>query len=262
MTFANAQITNDGSDNFYEADILIASTEDFYVGSGQVYFDYNTVAFGENISSNNAIEYSQPTGSILGFSFGMFSPAYKDFIQNDNIASRVSLSFQQNVAESGLATAPEIQITSTPKVLFHIKIKYIDAGENANVCFYNDTVFQDQFFTACGGITTADCTGSPGEQITDDTYDCSEAEVDTLNVETFDTLISTLNVYPNPTKNYISVDSNELIRHIMLYNLLGELIIKESNISMLDLSYLSNGVYLLKIILDHGNEVTKKIIKH
>ncbi|MEO1211749.1 MAG: BspA family leucine-rich repeat surface protein, partial [Cyanobacteria bacterium J06638_20] len=70
LAFANAQITNDGVDDYYEADIVISGTTDFYVGSGQVYLDYATAAFGENISANGNIEYSQPDGSILGYSFG------------------------------------------------------------------------------------------------------------------------------------------------------------------------------------------------
>lgn len=261
LSFANAQITNDGSDYYYEADILIASTEDFYVGSGQVYFDYNTLAFGENISSNNAIEYSQPSGSILGHSFGMFSPAYKDFIQNDNITSRVSLSFQQNIAEVGLETAPQIQVTSTPKLLFHIKIKYIDAGEDANVCFYNDGVFQDQFFTACGGAGTADCTNSPGEQIFDDSYDCSAASVGTLSLNSFET--NSLVLYPNPVNNTLYFKGNtENITKIDIFNINGQLIkTVDTDFNKIDVSQLDTAVYLLKIHSTDGTS-TKRLIKN
>jgi|GEM_PF-511154 len=261
LSFANAQITNDGSDNFYEADILIASTENLYIGSGQVYFDYNTAAFGENVSSNNAIEYSQPAGSILGYTFGMFSPAYKDFVQNDNITSRVSLSFQQNIAQVGLETAPEIQITSTPKVLFHIKIKYVDAGEEAGVCFYNQGVFQDQFFTACGGPGTADCTNNPGEQIFDDTYDCSAAAVSTLNIAKYDT--NAISVYPNPVKNTIYIKGNtENLTRIDIVNINGQLIKTiDSDFNQIDVSQLDAAIYFLKLYSEE-NITTKKMIKH
>ncbi|WP_422105452.1 T9SS type A sorting domain-containing protein [Winogradskyella sp.] len=182
FTFANAQITNDGTDDFYEADIMIESTTDFYVGSGQLYLDYSTAAFGTNISANGNMEYSQPAGSILGFSFGLFSPAYKDFVQNDNTSSRVSLSFQQNLALVALETAPVIQVTSTPKVLLHIKMRYADVLEDPAICFFSDGVFQDQFFTACGGAGIADCTNSPGTQITNDTYDCSGTALSTAYI--------------------------------------------------------------------------------
>ncbi|WP_299114087.1 T9SS type A sorting domain-containing protein [uncultured Winogradskyella sp.] len=208
LSFANAKVTNDGMDDYYEADIMLSSTTDFYVGSGQVYIDYNTAAFGENVSSNGNIEYSQPTGSIIGYAFPGFpfpTPAYKDFVENDNTASRVSLSFQQNVALIGLEFAPEIQVVATAKQLFHIKIKYTNVNEDPGICFYSDGVFQDQFFTACGGANIADCTNSPGVQITNDTYDCSGAELS----------ISTTYVYNNDwtpsDPSGVSTGSDEII---------------------------------------------------
>ncbi len=178
LSLTNAQITNDGVDDYYEADVMISGTTDFYLGSGQLYIDYNTAAFGGNVSANGNIEYSQPVGSILGYAFSGVpfpTPAYKDFIENDNTASRVSLSFQQNIALVGLELAPEIEVVATAKQLFHIKIKYIDSSENPNICFFSEGVFQDQFFTACGGTNIADCTNAPGTQITNDSYDCSGA---------------------------------------------------------------------------------------
>ncbi|WP_422107521.1 T9SS type A sorting domain-containing protein [Winogradskyella sp.] len=188
LTFANAEVTNDGTDDFYEADIMLSSTIDFYVGSGQVYIDYNTAAFGENIAANANIEYTQPTGSLIGYSFPSFPfpvPTHKDFIQIDNTTSRVSLSFQQNLGVDALALAPSINVTTTPKVLMHIKIKYVDANANAGICFYSDGVFQDQFITACGGAPVtglADCTNAPGVVITNDTYDCSGASLNSTYI--------------------------------------------------------------------------------
>ncbi|WP_431132924.1 FG-GAP-like repeat-containing protein [Psychroserpens mesophilus] len=260
LSFANAQITNDGSDNYYEADILIATTEDFYVGSGQVYFDYNTAAFGENISSNNAIEYTQPETSILGASF-VGLPAYKDFIQNDNTTSRVSLSFQQNFSESFIETnIMSAQITATPKVLFHIKIKYVNAGEDADVCFYNQGVFQDQFYTACGGAGAADCTNSPGEQIFDDTYDCSAAGVSTLAVTNYD--INAIHLYPNPVKNTVFIKGNiENLTRIDIISINGQLIKTiDSNFNEIDVSQLDTAIYFLKLY-SAESVTTKRLIK-
>ncbi|WCO01772.1 FG-GAP-like repeat-containing protein [Psychroserpens ponticola] len=260
LTFANAQITNDGSDNFYEADILIASTEDFYVGSGQVYFEYNTAAFGGNISSNGAIEYSQPTGSILEGNFATL-PAYKDFVQNDNTASRVSLSFQQNFSESFIASnIPNIQITATPKVLFHIKIKYVNAGQDADVCFYNDGVFQDQFYTACGGAGAPDCTGNPGVQITDDTYDCAAAGVTTLDIASYES--NSFKLYPNPVKNTLYIKGNtENLTKIEIININGQLIKTiNAHFNQIDVSHLNAAIYFLKVYAKN-NTSTLKLIK-
>ncbi|WCO01741.1 T9SS type A sorting domain-containing protein [Psychroserpens ponticola] len=259
LTFANAQITNDGNDDFYEADVLIASTEDFYIGSGQIYFDYNTDAFGDNISSNNAIEYSQPQTSILGGSY-VGLPAYKDFVQNDNNTSRVSLSFQQNFSESFIATnIPDIQTTATPKALFHLKIKFIDASEDPEVCFYNQGVFQDQFYTACGGAGAADCTNNPGEQITDDTYDCSGADIDTLNLDAYQE--NTIVIFPNPVRKTFEIKGIKNPYDLNIYDVSGKLVLQLSNIinQTIDMSVYENGVYLVEIITDKDS-ITKKIV--
>ncbi|WP_422105444.1 BspA family leucine-rich repeat surface protein [Winogradskyella sp.] len=260
LAFANAQITNDGVDDYYEADIVISGTTDFYVGSGQVYLDYATAAFGENISANGSIEYSQPDGSILGYSFGAFSPAYRDFIENDNITSRVSLSFQQNVGITGLETAPELQITSTPKVLFHIKIRYTDVSEDAGMCFYSDGIFQDQFFTACGGTATADCTTTPGVQITDDSYDCSEAGVDTLGMTSLEG--NEIFLYPNPVGTSFRIKGLGTMSQIRIYDVSGRLIVEElrNDKSPIDMSAYDDGVYLVKITSGSAT-VIKRLIK-
>lgn len=173
FSFVNAKNTNDGVNDYYEANIYIASDVDFKLGSGQIYFTYNTAAFGNNIHTNNNFEYSQPLGSILGETYSGF-PAYKDFIVNDNTTSRVSTSFQQGLS-SGTITANNI--TTTPKHLFSIKIKYTDVNEEPTVAFETGSVFLDQFFTACGPTSFGfpDCTNEPGTQILGDSYNSTGA---------------------------------------------------------------------------------------
>ncbi len=59
FTFANAQTTNDGSNDFYEVDVMIATVDgqaDFKLGKGQVYINYNTAAFGSNINAGGGLE--------------------------------------------------------------------------------------------------------------------------------------------------------------------------------------------------------------
>ncbi|MBW1296019.1 immunoglobulin-like domain-containing protein [Aquimarina litoralis] len=177
FTFQNARNTNDGTDDFYEADVYIESSTDFKLGSGQIYFTYNTTAFGENIDGSGNFEYLQPDGAILAETYSGF-PAYSSFIANDNTNSRVSTSFQQGLS-SGTITANNV--TSTAKHLFSIKIKYEDINEEPTVAFETGAVFLDQFFTACGPATFGlpDCTNNPGVQITNDTFDSSGSTPDT-----------------------------------------------------------------------------------
>ena len=171
FTFANAQITNDGTDDYYDVDVMIQSTVDFKLGSGQLYLTYNTAAFGDNIHTNNALTYLQPAGSILAEQYGGFN-AYKDFIKNDNTTSRVSLAFQQGLG-SGSITANNV--TSTPKVLLHVRIKFTNVNEDPMIAFETGAVYLDQFYTACGPAAggLANCAEEPGVQLMNDTFDSS-----------------------------------------------------------------------------------------
>ncbi|WP_435578279.1 T9SS type A sorting domain-containing protein [Gilvibacter sp.] len=200
LTFENAEIVDQGSFFTYEVDVFIASDSDFKLGSGQVYLNYNTAAFGNSVFTNGNITISQPDGSILGQVFGF--PAYRDFITNDNTPSRVSFAFQQGVSSG---TIPSDNVTSTPTQLFHMSMVMVDNMVDPGVCYESGDLFDDQFFTACGpaAVGFPNCTDNPGTQITNDNFDCSGAApagcqaVTTWNGSSWD------NGAPSATKNAI-----------------------------------------------------------
>jgi hypothetical protein len=74
-------------------------------------------------------------------------------------------------------------------------------------------------------------------------------------------------VFPNPAKDFIAIQLNQLTKNnldIELYDLTGKLIQKTvlfqgSTIVNFDTRTLYEGTYLIKII-DNGNVVTKKIM--
>ena len=68
FTFANAINTNVGVDNYYEVDVMIQTinaTGSFKLGSGQLYFDYNTAAFGVNVKANASFTVTQPNPTYI-----------------------------------------------------------------------------------------------------------------------------------------------------------------------------------------------------
>ncbi len=189
FTFANAQITNDGTDDFYEVDVLISTTNgaaDFKLGSGLLYFNYNTDAFGENVTSNGNVDYSYPNGTyILGEKDGTAGVVdlYGPFIENDNTDSRFAFSWQQAFGAGSYAGD---NVTATASLLFHLKIKYTDATEAPGLTFEFNAPFDDQTFTACGPLApfqVADCFNTPGTQITEDFFDSAGALLPPLPVE-------------------------------------------------------------------------------
>jgi len=69
-----------------------------------------------------------------------------------------------------------------------------------------------------------------------------------------------IKVFPNPSSNYITIDSKEQIKSISVINNLGQTLLK-SNINTVNIKQLSNGVYLVKVELENGQIYLEKIIK-
>lgn len=68
-----------------------------------------------------------------------------------------------------------------------------------------------------------------------------------------------INIYPNPTSEYLTIEHlNQSIQKAEIYNVFGKLIksISQENIDKIDVSYLSQGVYILKL-----NNTSIKFIK-
>jgi hypothetical protein len=175
-TFVNARNTNDGVDDFYEADVYISSDTDFSLGSGQLYFNYNTAAFGDNVVGNSNFEMIRPAGSLLATSFfGGAVFGYESFIVNDNTNSRVSTAWIQAASSGALGD----NVTSTPVHLYSIKIKYVDINEDPTVTFETGSTFTGQIFTGCGpstaGFAVDDCSSEPGAAVAGESFDSSGA---------------------------------------------------------------------------------------
>jgi len=266
FTFANAINSNDGADDFYEVDVMIQTINasgTFKLGSGQLYFNYNTGAFGPNISTAGSFEATYP--EVEGYVCGQVidNPAaplaiYTGFTDNDNLMSRVSWNFSQAYSSSTFA---DDNITDTPKKLVHLKIKYADISEEPMLTFEDGGAFDDQFFTACGsaapdtGFNTADCTGFPGVQLTMDTFDSTGA---TLSDKDFEIAFD-FSIYPNPASDIINIKSISTIDTIEMFDLLGKQVLVTEQTEQIKVNDLPSGVYLLKVYSDKGN-MTKKVV--
>jgi len=273
ISLLNPQNTNDGSFDYYEADLMIKTIEglaDFKLGDGQVYLNYNTAAFGEDIATSGSLEitadFSQ--GYILGENFNNIPGLglYDITSVANNTTSRASWAFLQ-VWSSG--TISEI-VTSTPKMMAHIKIKYTDVSQDPMVAFEDDENIvasaRDNFFSACGPFdspsTSLNCSDTPNPenekiQFLDALFNSSQS---TLSV---DTITETLDfdVYPNPTDGLVNVtlsaDSNYEV-----YDMLGKTLkvgkLRQGS-NTLQLQDYEAGVYFLR--LNHNTSShTKRIV--
>ncbi len=64
-------------------------------------------------------------------------------------------------------------------------------------------------------------------------------------------------IYPNPTHNLLYIDSQTKIGIVEISNMLGEIVYKGFNKNKIDISHLSNGVYVINIF-DKSNELLKR----
>jgi hypothetical protein len=81
-------------------------------------------------------------------------------------------------------------------------------------------------------------------------------------LKTTDFLISKFNVFPNPVKNYFTIQLKEniVLKKVTIYNNIGQFI-KSSKKLITDTSTLSKGIYVLKIETDKGTASKKLVIK-
>ncbi len=263
FTFDNAQNTIDNGEYYYEADIMIESSEAFKLGSGQIYLTYNPEAFGTSIFKNNRIVYTYEPGYILGENYVL--PAYRGFIQNDNTDNRISFTFQQGVSAESITKE---NVTTTAKPLLHVKLKYIDVTKDPMVAYESGLVYQDQFFTACGSMLKTgakagfpDCANLPGVQLVNDTYDSSGASLQTLSVEEQD--IAVVRLYPNPAQQYFLIQGlGNIETDIHITDINGKLVQilpSHSLENTINISQLQTGVYFVKINTQNSQKSYKLI---
>jgi len=169
-SFANAQITYDGANRFYEADIMLSTDTDFQLGLGQFYIDYNTDAFGTNIFGAN-LTFSHPAAPAAGDAEYILDQDAFDAISlygtvlANNTSSKLSIAWTQS---QNSTFYPTITAADSPHKLAHIKIQYADINEDANIAF-DTALSEDLTFN----ISSTPLAGD-GAQITDDSYNSSE----------------------------------------------------------------------------------------
>jgi hypothetical protein len=73
-----------------------------------------------------------------------------------------------------------------------------------------------------------------------------------------ESLTSTFALYPNPAQNNLFLDV-PYATHFMIFDYLGQLLMKDIYVNTIDISHLSNGLYVLKIV--RGEQVSAKIFE-
>lgn len=181
-------------------------------------------------NSINAIDVSL-NSSLLGFRISNNNLTSLDISQNTNLTF-----FACDQNDLSILNMKNIS-TTTLSVSF-------DATSNPNLT----CIEVDDVTAATANWTNVDATASFS-------LDCNPLGVDEVE------LTQRISVYPNPVKSQIYINSDVVIESISIIDAFGK-IIKSNPISnnTIDVSRLSNGVYLLQVNTDEGL-VIKKFVK-
>lgn len=82
----------------------------------------------------------------------------------------------------------------------------------------------------------------------------------TLSIEEIPSVISTIKIYPNPTKDILNIETESAISKVEIHTLLGKEILKKES-KNIDVSTLPQGLYFIKITSSEGIETIKRFIK-
>ena len=83
----------------------------------------------------------------------------------------------------------------------------------------------------------------------------------TGTLSTDDLSLENIAIYPNPTKNTITLQTSDAIKKVQVYSLLGVKALESKSQKVINLQQLPVGTYLLKIETEDGKVGIKKIIK-
>lgn len=95
--------------------------------------------------------------------------------------------------------------------------------------------------------------------ISEGTFDFVIGE--TLSVDDTIANNTSISLFPNPANSFINISSNQEIKSIDIYNVTGQLVGRNQNSNILDITALSSGIYLATVETLDGAVTTIRVIK-
>lgn len=265
--FANGEIVTQNSQEYYAFDIMAYATEDnTHFGSGMVYINYNTYAFGENVCTAENIFVEK--GELIQGELSQGIPLYEIVNIIDNTYSRIAITTGYNFPQ--LADEANI-LTTTPIQYLHIKLKVENITGYSGLSFEEDLMENQQYQSdntnryAPVVATDTDNTDLPVAQKKDNIEDFSGSHILT---------------HPNPFDSHNSnIELKMLapktgIMSLKVYNIKGQYLSKiyedfHQKNDIVNSSWngtnskgqkLSSGVYLFQLLVDKETHDSKKIL--
>lgn len=138
FTFGDGTITNESGTSYYEFDVYAqASASGTRLGTGIVLINYNEAAFGPQIKTNNKVSVVPGVLTSSPYPFPLY-----ELIMNDNANTRLAITFYLPSTYNGFGNA----LPTSPTTLAHVKIEIATIGENSNLSFQDDLMYDQQYY--------------------------------------------------------------------------------------------------------------------
>ena len=73
--------------------------------------------------------------------------------------------------------------------------------------------------------------------------------------------LDTVSIYPNPATSVLHIEMTQSIKQVTIYSMLGKAIVSTQS-NTVDVSGLSNGLFLIKIEDENGSVLTERFLKN
>lgn len=196
------------------------------------------ISFNDNIVTLNGLNFHNSIGSLY-LSYNNSLSDLNALLSLDNINGTLNINNNNSIIHlNGFTNVDNI---------FGIGI-----GNNVNL--YD--------FCGLSNLMSNNYTGSYG--VSGNAYNPTQQDIingncSTLSVNEF--TLETVKLHPNPTTDFINIQSNFDINSVEIYSLHGQKVLAIENKKTIDISSLSKGIYFLKVKTVKG-EITKKVVKH
>ena len=231
---------------------------------------YKTEDFGDSWSlSNSGLELLDPTLDLIlnldvnplnneQFSIATNKGVYTS-LDNGNTWNQIYSSLVHQIHHSNVMEDHLVGMIHSSQVSEFGLVYSKDAGQTWDV-IDNDELLSIGSVAAAVQFNEQDAEvyiGSVDLGLLRYTIDLQTLEIDDNTFSDLD-----ITVFPNPTKNLVTVKiSGDSPKYLALSDITGKSIFEVVDASEIDLSDLSSGIYLLKIITDSGRIIVKRVIK-
>jgi hypothetical protein len=232
-----------------------ASKVEFWVNGNS---SYNTIpsttnSFTTGVWNHFAVSYNETTGEAAIYINGLLNYSYSFTVPlgvNNQTSKICILANADNSTVTQSAIIDEVRIWSGVRSAQEIGSNYNSCmtGQEPNLLAYYDfesesgAVITDK--TSNGNNGTINNINSGVNNFVASGLDCNALSI-TENEQLY------ISLFPNPTSSILTIESNDVINSIQIFNLLGELVQTEKQTAF-SVEQLPKGIYLLEVQTGEG----------